>query len=110
GFAAAVADGAARWRQPRSRPLGEAQAMRLHEQIPVLVLLENQRDGVPDRDLERRDLAARGARPGGGTNAIDRAVEPADQPLGSSAEAMGLGLRDGTVERCAERRETGGDR
>jgi len=63
--------------------------MRLHEQIPVLVLFENERDGVPDRDLERRDLAARGARPGGGTNAIDPAFEPAYQPLGSSAEAMG---------------------
>src|SRR5207237_4294070 len=88
---------------------GEVQAMRLHEQIPVLVLFENERDGVPDRDLERRDLAARGARPRGGTNAIDRAFEPAYQPLGSSAEAMGLGLRDGTVERCAERREKGGD-
>src|SRR5438105_15672650 len=70
-------------------PLGEVQAMRLHEQIPVLVLFENERDGVPDRDLERRDLAARGARPGGGTNTIDRAFEPAYQPLGSSAEAMG---------------------
>src|ERR1700751_4472851 len=73
---------------------GEVQTMRLHKQIPVLVLFENERGGVPDRDLERGDLAARGARLGGGTNAIDRAFELGHQPLGSSAEAMCLRLRD----------------
>ena len=37
-----------------------------------------ERDGVPDRDLERRDLAARGARPGGGTNAAAAVAPPTD--------------------------------
>jgi len=76
-----------------------------HEKIPILVLLENQRNGRLDRRLERADIAARAAGANGRSDAIDRPLQFRHEAFGGCIQSIGFRLSECAVERRAERRE-----
>lgn len=82
---------------------GKRQLMWPHQQMPVLMLLQDQRDRSLDRRLDPGSIARRAAGIEGRANALDRAPELRDQALGSGAQSIGLGLRERAVQRCGER-------
>ncbi len=85
-----------------SEESAQGKIVRPHQQVPILVLLQNHCDGSLDCGFEREDMVRAVLGIEGGEYALDCSLEFADQALGSRAQAVGLGLRQCAVKRCAE--------
>src|ERR1700689_141987 len=79
--------------------------MRPHEDVPVLVLLEDERDRRFDGSLELVRSGCGSACLECRADSVDGTLQLPPEPLGSRFQSIRLGLRQCAVQTCAECRE-----